>query len=72
MIQYIEGIKIKINKDGLKLPHIIASYKTQSGIFSIRTGKLIKGNISKEKAEKIENWIVLNDQKLMKLWENQT
>jgi len=71
MIECFEGIKIVINKDNLKLPHVIASYNAHSGIFSIRTGKLIKGNLSAEKIEQVENWIVLNDQRLMRLWENQ-
>lgn len=80
MIQYfkeindmkaLKDINIIINKDDLKLPHVIASYNTLRGIFSIRTGKLIKGNLPAEKVEQIENWIVLNEQKLMKLWESE-
>lgn len=71
MIQYVQGIKVIINKSDLKLPHVIASYYTQSGIFSIRTGKLIKGDLSAEKVDQIENWIVLNDKRLMRLWESQ-
>lgn len=71
MIQYIDDVKITISKDDLKLPHVIASYHTVSGVFSIRTGKLIKGNLPAEKIDQIENWIVLNDQRLMRFWENE-
>lgn len=69
----IKGVKITVEKNNLNLPHVIATYNafngTLSGIFSIRTGKLIKGNLPAEKVEQIESYIVLNEQTLMKYWE---
>lgn len=71
MIEHFDGVEIVITKNTLKLPHLIASYNSNSGIFSISTGRLIKGNLSAEKVERIKTWTVLNRQKLMKIWENE-
>lgn len=64
----VEGVEIIIEKIHLKLPHVIASTSTESGLFSIRTGRLIKGNLSQELADRIETWIVINDEEIMKHW----
>lgn len=69
MIEIVEGVKITICKDDLQLPHVNASYGTHSGIFSLRTGKMIKGNLPKEKVDQVESWIILNNERLMRLWE---
>lgn len=69
MIEIVEGVTITISKDDLKLPHVNASYSTHNGIFSLRTGKMIKGDLPKHKAKCIEIWIILNNERLMQLWE---
>ena len=68
MLEIIDGVRITMSKDELDLPHVHASYGSYHGIFSLKTGKVIKGNIPKEKAINVEHWIVLNEEKLMSRW----
>ena len=68
MIEIIDGVKITMSMDTLDLPHIQATYKNYHGLFSIKTGRLIKGNFPSEQVMSVENWVVLNEERLMFQW----
>lgn len=70
MIEIIDGVKITISMDTLDLPHIQATYRNYHGLFSIKTGRLIKGTLPSEQIMSIENWVVLNEERLMSQWKS--
>ena len=73
MFEMVDDVKITMSKnDSLDLPHVHASYGIYHGIFSLKTGKVINGNIPAEKVSRIETWIVLNDQRLIAQWNRLT
>ena len=67
-ISCFKGIEIKMEKDKDKTPFVYASYGSYNALFSIRTGQRISGEMPHEQADEIETWIVLNDEKLQKTW----
>lgn len=69
MSELVDGVVMTIPKDdSLNLPNVHASYGKYRGIFSLKTGKMITGNIPSEKAKRVECWIVLNDFRLISYW----
>jgi hypothetical protein len=68
MFDVYNGIKIKMSKNDLNIPHVEATYGNYKGIFSIKTGKIISGNLPSQQVMDIEYWVVINEEKLMSRW----
>jgi hypothetical protein len=51
------------------IPHIHVKYQDENAVFSIPDGKLIAGNIKRNKQKLIEAWIEIHQEDLMANWE---
>lgn len=51
-------------------PHFHAKYGEYKGIFNIKTGELMEGELPKRALRLIEDWIELNRKELMENWES--
>lgn len=64
-----EGIKIIMSDhEALDIPHAHVFYESFHTLLSIKTGKIIKGAFPSDKAQIAENWIIINDQKVIHDW----
>ncbi|WP_165172659.1 DUF4160 domain-containing protein [Adlercreutzia sp. ZJ242] len=52
-------------------PHVHAIYGEDTAAFSIRTGDIIDGDFPKRAADMVGEWISLNREDLIKMWETQ-
>ncbi len=52
-------------------PHIHAIYGEDTAAFDIATGKLLDGEMSRRATDLVEEWIALNRESLMEMWETQ-
>ncbi|EOZ93260.1 hypothetical protein A33Q_3850 [Indibacter alkaliphilus LW1] len=50
-------------------PHFHAKYGEYKGIFNIKTGELIEGELPKRALRLIEDWVELRKEELMANWE---
>ena len=51
-------------------PHFHAEYQGKKAMFSIATGKKIKGEIPKKQAVLVSAWAVLRKKELMAAWQS--
>ena len=70
-VYQIGNIVIKMCKN-LSLPNVNAYYNSEGNLyqasFSIRTGKLINGNLPEPQSDSVERWVVLNEDRLLQDW----
>lgn len=52
-------------------PHIHAIYGEDTAAFDIRTKKILDGQFPKRAAELVEEWIDINRNELLTMWETQ-
>jgi hypothetical protein len=52
-----------------KLPHIHARFAEMEGVFSIKSGEMIEGNLPHKKAKLVVAWIEIHQESLMADWE---
>jgi len=63
------GILIALYWDDHAPPHFHAKYSGEEGVIEIKTGKLIKGNLSKRALSLVEEWRKIHEDELMKNWD---
>ncbi len=52
-------------------PHIHAIYGDDTAAFDIRTGEILDGELPNRAAEMVREWISLNEDDLIGMWETQ-
>ena len=52
-------------------PHIPVIYGEDTAAFAIRTGEIIEGDFPKRAAGMVREWMRLNEQDLLEMWETQ-
>ena len=52
-------------------PHIHAIYGDDTAAFDIRTGEILDGELPNRAAEMVREWISLNEDDLIRMWETQ-
>lgn len=52
-------------------PHIHAIYGEDTAAFDIKTGKIIDGDLPLRAAAMVREWISLNKEDLLQIWESQ-
>ncbi|MFN3289063.1 MAG: DUF4160 domain-containing protein [Acinetobacter sp.] len=68
----LKNIKIKMYQErSHNLPHIHIDYndKIHAASYAIQSGEKIEGSISKKYDKEISNWILKNQDNLIKIWE---
>ncbi len=62
------NIVIKMYFDDHAPPHFHAEYQGKKAMFSIATGKKIKGNFPKKQTMLVNTWAVLRKKELIAAW----
>lgn len=52
-------------------PHVHAIYGEDTAAFDIRTGEILDGELPNRAAEMVREWISLNEDDLIRMWETQ-
>lgn len=68
----LKNIKIKIYQEySHNLPHIHIDYNDEihAASYAIHSGEKIEGSIKKKYDKEISNWILKNQENLIKIWE---
>lgn len=66
------SIIIKMYYDDHTPPHFHAEYQGKKAMFSIATGKKIKGSFPEKQATLVTAWAVLRKKELMDAWKDVT
>lgn len=69
----LKNIKIKIYQErSHNLPHIHIDYNNEihAASYSIQSGEKIEGRVDKKYDKEISNWILNNQDNLMKIWDS--
>ena len=72
LLAKLKNIKIKMYQErSHNFPHIHIDYndKIHTASYAIQSGEKIEGNISKKYDKEISNWILKNQDSLVKIWE---
>lgn len=51
--------------------HIHVIYGECAGVIDVRTGKMLEGDLPSKALSMIEEWTLLHQQALLKMWKNQ-
>ena len=51
------------------LPHLHAEYQGEVGVFSLKTGELIAGNLPVRKIRLVQAWIEIHQEDLLADWQ---
>lgn len=52
-------------------PHIHAIYGEYVGVIDIKTGYLLEGDLPMRALNLVQEWVVQNKEKLLKMWDSQ-
>lgn len=67
------GMIIKMYLQGKEhgVAHIHVIYGECAGVIDVRTGKMLEGDLPSKALSMIEEWTLLHQQALLKMWETQ-
>ena len=64
-------IKLYLQGKEHSVAHIHVIYGECAGVIDVRTGKMLEGDLPSKALSMIEEWTLLHQQALLKMWENQ-
>ena len=64
-------IKLYYIEDEHNPPHVHARYNEYEGIFEIKTGKMIRGDLPKNAKRLVREFLSQYRERLLSMWENQ-
>ena len=74
IISKFYGITIRMyfNQSEHNPPHLHAMYGQFEGVIDINTGNMINGNLPSKAKALIKEWVLLNKDELLQMWNNQS
>ncbi|MDD9909504.1 MAG: DUF4160 domain-containing protein [Ahrensia sp.] len=67
-IARIEGVQILIYADDHPPPHVHVRDAENEAMIDIRTGKVLRGELTKSKSKPLLKWVEINQLALMRNW----
>ena len=65
----IEGVKICLFFDDHNPPHFHALFAEYEAVIEIKTLRILKGDLPRNKKQKILKWASLNEVELIEIWD---